>query len=45
MVTRTPSVQVHFQLTAIAALQVAAENFIVGLFEDVNLPLPMEDYS
>ena len=24
-------------LTAIAALQEAAENFIVGLFEDVNL--------
>ena len=34
---RTPSVQVHFQLTAIAALQEAAENFIVGLFKDVNL--------
>ena len=33
----TPSVQVHFQSTAIAALQEAAENFIVGLFEDVNL--------
>ena len=33
----TPSVQVHFQFTAIAALQEAAENFIVGLFEDVNL--------
>ena len=33
----TPSVQVHFQYTAIAALQEAAENFIVGLFEDVNL--------
>ena len=33
----TPSVQVHFQSTAIAALQKAAENFIVGLFEDVNL--------
>ena len=29
--------QVHFQSTAIAALQEAAENFIVGLFEDVNL--------
>ena len=26
-----------FQSTAIAALQEAAENFIVGLFEDVNL--------
>ena len=33
----TPSVQVHFQTTAIAALQEVAENFIVGLFEDVNL--------
>ena len=33
----TPSVQVHFQSTAIAALQKAVENFIVGLFEDVNL--------
>ena len=33
----TLSVQVHFQSTAIAALQEAAENFIVGLFEDVNL--------
>ena len=33
----TPSVQVHFQSTAIAALQEAVENFIVGLFEDVNL--------
>ena len=33
----TPSVQVHFQSTAVAALQEAAENFIVGLFEDVNL--------
>ena len=33
----TPSVQVHFQSTAIAALQETAENFIVGLFEDVNL--------
>ena len=33
----TPSVQVQFQSTAIAALQDAAENFIVGLFEDVNL--------
>ena len=29
--------QVRFQSTAIAALQRAAENFIVGLFEDVNL--------
>ena len=33
----TPSVQVHFQLTALAALQEAAENYLVGLFEDVNL--------
>ena len=33
----TPSVQLHFQSRAIAALQEAAENFIVGLFEDVNL--------
>ena len=33
----TPSIQVRFQSTAIAALQEAAENFIVGLFEDVNL--------
>ena len=33
----TPSVQVHFQCTALAALQEAAENFLVGLFEDVNL--------
>ena len=33
----TPSVQVRFQSTTIAALQEAAENFIVGLFEDVNL--------
>ena len=33
----TPSVQVRFQSSAIAALQEAAENFIVGLFEDVNL--------
>ena len=32
-----PSVQVRFQSTALAALQEAAENFIVGLFEDVNL--------
>ena len=36
MVQEQPSVQVHFQSTAIAALQKAAENFIVGLFEDVN---------
>ena len=27
----------RFQSTAIAALQKTAENFIVGLFEDVNL--------
>ena len=33
----TPSVHVRFQSTAIAALQEAAENFIVGLFKDVNL--------
>ena len=33
----TPSVQVCFQSTAIAALQKAAENFIVGLFKDINL--------
>ena len=33
----TPYIQVRFQSTAIAALQKAAENFIVGLFEDVNL--------
>ena len=33
----TSSVQVCSQSTAIAALQEAAENFIVGLFEDVNL--------
>ena len=31
------SVQVRFQSTALAALQEAAENFIVGLSEDVNL--------
>ena len=33
----TPSMQVRFQSMAIAALQEAAENFIVGLFEDINL--------
>ena len=33
----TPSVQVRFQSTSLAALQEAAENFLVGLFEDVNL--------
>ena len=32
-----PSIQVQFQSTAIAALQEAAESFIVGLFKDVNL--------
>ena len=29
--------QVRFQSTALATLQEAAENFIVGLFEDINL--------
>ena len=33
----TLSVQVRFQSTTLAALQEAAENFLVGLFEDVNL--------
>ena len=33
----SPSIQVHFQSTALAALQEAAENFLVGLFEDANL--------
>ena len=33
----TPSVQVCFQSTALAALQEATENFLLGLFEDVNL--------
>ena len=33
----TPSVQVSFHSTALAALQEAAKNFLVGLFEDVNL--------
>ena len=33
----TPSMQVRFQSSTIAALQEAAENFIVGLFKDVNL--------
>ena len=33
----TPSVQVRFQSTALAALEEATENFLVGLFEDVNL--------
>ena len=30
-----PSVQVRFQSTALAALQEAAENFLMGQFEDV----------
>ena len=34
---RTPSMQVRSQSTTIAALQEAAENVIVGLFEDINL--------
>ena len=33
----TPSVQVRFQSMALAALLEAAEYFLVGLFEDVNL--------
>ena len=33
----TPSVQLRFQSTALAALQEAAKNFLVALFEDVNL--------
>ena len=33
----TPSMQVRFQSTAITTLQEAAENFMVGLIEDVNL--------
>ena len=33
----TPSVKACFQSTAITVLQEAAENCIVGLFEDVNL--------
>ena len=32
-----PSVQVRFQSTAVATLQEAAKNFLVGLFKDVNL--------
>ena len=32
-----PSVQVRFQSMALADLQEATENFLVGLFEDVNL--------
>ena len=37
MVQELLLLQVCFQSTAIAALQEAAENFIVGLFEDVKL--------
>ena len=33
----TPSVQVHVQSTALAVLQEATENFLIGLFEDINL--------
>ena len=33
----TPSVQVRFESMALAALQEATENFLVGLFKDVNL--------
>ena len=33
----TSSIQVRFQSMTLAALQEAAENFLVGLFEDVNL--------
>ena len=33
----TPSIQARFQSSAMAALQEASENFIVGVFEDVNL--------
>ena len=33
----TPSIQVRFQSTALAALHEAAKNFLVGLFEDINL--------
>ena len=33
----TPSIQVRFQSTDISALHEAAENFIVDLYEDVNL--------
>ena len=33
----TPSVQIRFQSMALAALQEAAENILVGLFQDVNL--------
>ena len=33
----TPSVQVRFQSTALAVLKETAENFLVGLFENVNL--------
>ena len=33
----TPLVQVRFQSTALAALQEAAKNYLIGLFEDINL--------
>ena len=33
----TLSVQVRFQSTALAALQEGVKNFLVGLFEDINL--------
>ena len=33
----TPSIQVCFQSTALTVLQEAAENYLVGLFKDVNL--------
>ena len=33
----TPSIQVRFQSTTIAALQEAAENFIASLLEDIDL--------
>ena len=33
----TTSMPVRFQSTALATLQKAADNFIVGLFEDMNL--------
>ena len=34
---RTPSVQVRFQSTALAALQEAAENFLVGVFLKMSI--------
>ena len=37
MAREHPLYKLRFQSTALAALQEAAENFIVGLFEDVNL--------